>query len=202
MTNEHNILPDDQSFHYLKEQIAAGDQRAFRELFDHYAEKLSRFAFSIVKNKEAALELVDEVFVKFWKQRVNVPAIQNLRTYLYTAVKNAALNYLSIRARLQVTEPFDFINIQLQDEGSPEQQLIAAEILKKIRAAVEELPPRCKMIFKLVREDNLKYREVAEILNLSINTVDAQMVIAVKRISEKVKAHFDFFPKGELKKKS
>jgi RNA polymerase sigma-70 factor (ECF subfamily) len=68
---------------------------------------------------------------------------------------------------------------------------------------VEDLPSRCKIIFKLVREDGLKYKEVAEVLNVSVNTVDAQMVIAVKRISEKVKMHFDFFAgPARLSKKS
>lgn len=191
-------LQDEQA---LKHRIAEGDQRAFRQLFDEYAGKLSGFAYSIMKNRETALEIVDEVFVKCWKQRTRLPAIQNIKTYLYTAVKNASLNYLSARAHLQATDPFDFINIQLQDEGSPEQQLITGELFNRIRNAVEELPPRCKMIFKLVREDNLKYREVAAILNLSVNTVDAQMVIAVKRISEKVKGHFDFFPRTPAKKK-
>jgi RNA polymerase sigma-70 factor (family 1) len=174
--------------------IAAGDERAFRQLFDHYAERLTTFAFSIVKSREASMEVVDEIFVKLWKQRSQAAAIQHIRTYLYTAVKNASLNYLSAKANRQIAEPFDFINIQLQDDHDPEQQLITNELFSKIRSAVEELPPRCKMIFKLVREDGLKYKEVADILNLSVNTVDAQMVIAVKRISEKVRGHFDFYP--------
>jgi RNA polymerase sigma-70 factor (family 1) len=182
--NDHAILTD----------IAAGDQRAFRQLFDHYAERLTAFAFSIVKSREAAMEVVDEIFVKLWKQRSKAAAIHHIRTYLYTAAKNASLNYLSAKANRQVTEPFDFIDIQLQDDRDPEQQLITSELFSKIRSAVEELPPRCKMIFKLVREDGLRYREVADILNLSINTVDAQMVIAVKRISEQVRGHFDFYP--------
>ncbi|MET0392824.1 MAG: RNA polymerase sigma-70 factor [Chitinophagaceae bacterium] len=197
--NSEDLL-DDQALQFLKSRIAEGDQRAFRQLFDQYAERLSRFSVSITRHKEAALEIVDEIFVKFWKQRAAVPGIRNLRTYLYTATKNASLNYLSAQAHLQLTDPFDSINIQLQEE-SPEQQLITAELFQRIRAAVEELPPRCRMIFKLVREDNLKYKEVAGILNLSVNTVDAQMVIAVKRISEKVKGHFDRFPKIQLKKK-
>lgn len=184
----------------LQQQIAMGDQRAFRQLFDHYAQKLTRFAFSIVKNNEAAVEIIDEVFIRIWKQRENVPAITHLTTYLYTATKNTALNYLSRKANEQINEPFDFINIQLQEEECPDQQMVTAEIFKNIRAAIEELPPRCKMIFKLVREDGLRYQQVADILNISINTVDAQMVIAVKKISEKVKVHFDFFPKMATKK--
>lgn len=191
---------DEKSLQSLQAQIAVGDQQAFRQLFDHFSTRLSQFALSIVRNKDAAIEIVDEVFVKVWKQRMHVTAISHLKTYLYTAIKNASLNYLSRKANEQVTEPFDYINIQLNEEDYPDQQMITSEIFRHIRAAIDDLPPRCKMIFKLVREDGLKYKEVAEILNISINTVDAQMVIAVKKISEKVKAHFEFFPSMTAKK--
>jgi len=187
-TNENNFTD-------LKYEIAAGNQNAFRQLFDSYSKPLAQFAFSIVQTKDAALDVVDEVFIRMWKNKENIIAIENIRVYLYTAVKNAALNYLSHISRQQINEPFDYLNIQLVEEHRPDQQMITEELFKKIHAAVEELPPRCKMIFKLVREDGLKYKEVAEILNLSVNTVDAQMVIAVKRIVEKVKTHFDFLPR-------
>lgn len=182
-------------------EIALGNYTAFRELFDCYAQKLTQFAFSITRNKEAAVEILDEVFVKIWKNRDNLAAIENLKTYLYTAIKNTALNYLSQKANHHITEPFDFVNISLAVAESPEQEFISKEILKKINDAVDALPPRCKIIFKLVREDGLKYREVAEILNISAHTVDAQMVIAVKKISEKVSMYFDTFPQKTLSKK-
>jgi RNA polymerase sigma-70 factor (ECF subfamily) len=159
-----------------------------------YSKVLVRFAFSFVKAKDTAIELVDSVFVKLWKQKEQVSHIQNLKVYLYTATKNASLNYLSQKAYHSITEPFDYINIKLNDEQTPEQKLIHSEIQKKIIAAIDELPPRCKIIFKLVREDGLKYKETAQVLNISVKTVDAQMVIAVKRISEKVKDYFDCFP--------
>lgn len=194
------IVLTDQALHLLQKQIAVGDQRAFRQLFDSYAERLTGFAYSILKNKDAATEIVDEVFVRVWKNKETITAIEHLTTYLYTATKNASLNFLSRKANEQLTDSFDFINIQLQDEECPDQQMITSEIFKSIRAAVDELPPRCKMIFKLVREDGLKYQEVADILHISVNTVDAQMVIAVKKISEKVKGHFDFLPRFVTKK--
>lgn len=194
------IVLTEEVLHLLQQQIAVGDQRAFRQLFDYYAERLTRFAYSILKNKDAATEVVDEVFVKIWKQKESITEIRHLTTYLYTATKNASLNYLSRKANEQITDSFDFINIQLQEEDCPDQQMITSEIFRSIRAAVEDLPPRCKMIFKLVREDGLKYQEVADILHISVNTVDAQMVIAVKKISEKVKGHFDFLPKMVTKR--
>jgi RNA polymerase sigma-70 factor (family 1) len=185
----------------ILQKIASGDQQAFRQLFDTFSKKLVHFSFAIVRVKDAALEVVDDVFVRLWKNRQHADQIQNISVYLYTAVKNTSLNYLAQMARQQVSESFDFIDIHLASGQSPEQRMITTEIFKKIQAAVEELPPRCKMIFKLVREDGLKYKEVAQILNVSVNTVDAQMVIAVKRISEKVKPHLDIFPQVYAAKK-
>jgi len=185
----------------VKKEIASGNQSAFRQLYDSYSKKLVHFAYAILKESDASVEVVDEVFIKIWKNRETINTILNLRVYLYKAVKNTSLNYISRRANALQTEPFDYINIQLSDDLSPEQKLITSEIYQKIKVAVNNLPPRCKMIFKLVREDGLRYREVAAILNISENTVDAQMVIAVHRISEAVKCQFDFFP-SRVEKKS
>ncbi|MRG44862.1 RNA polymerase sigma-70 factor [Chitinophaga sp. SYP-B3965] len=180
--------------------MGVGDEQAFRRLFQYYSPRLSQFAFSIIKIKEVATEIVDDVFIKLWKQREKAPSIANIRVYLYVAVKNSSLNYLSSKAHRQITEPFNDLDIALSNDPAPDEKMISAELLGKITAAVESLPPRCKMIFKLVREDGLRYKDVAEILNLTVNTVDAQMVIAVKRISEKVQTHFTTFPQKAVKK--
>ncbi|WP_295117430.1 RNA polymerase sigma-70 factor [uncultured Chitinophaga sp.] len=180
--------------------IADGDEQEFRRLFRYYSPRLNQFACSIVKTNEAAAEIVDDVFIRFWKHREKALAIANLRVYLYVAVKNGSLNYLSAKAQRQITEPFEHFDIEQSRDQAPDQKMISAEIQAKITAAVESLPPRCKMIFKLVREDGLRYKDVAEILNLTVNTIDAQMVIAVKRISEKVQTHFTAFPQKAVKK--
>jgi RNA polymerase sigma-70 factor (family 1) len=184
----------------LKEKIADGDQNSFRQLFHLYSKKLTQFAFAIVKSNDAAREIVDEVFIKIWRNKSSITTIENLTVYLYTAIKNTSLNYLSARARENMVESFDFFSVQLSDNNSPEKALITSEMLKKINAAIDQLPPRCKMVFKLVREDNLSYKEVGAILKISPKTVDAQMMIAVKQISEKVKMDFDYFPNRNIKK--
>lgn len=184
----------------LKERIASSDPLAFRQLFEMYMDKLSSFATSIIKSPESAAEIVDEVFLKVWNNRSSITSINNLRVYLYSAVKNESLNHLSQKARRLVTEPFDEIDIQIGNHPDPEQLLITRELYQKIRAAVETLPPRCKMIFKLVKEDGLQYKEVAEILNLSVKTIDAQMVIAVTRLREAVRQDFNLPVQKKSKK--
>ncbi|MBO9564806.1 MAG: RNA polymerase sigma-70 factor [Niastella sp.] len=180
----------------LLQQVALGDQLAFRELYHLFHKRLHYFAFALVKSKEAAEEIVEDVFIRLWNQRSSITEINNLKIYLYTATKNTALNYLSKKARESIVEPFDNIDIALQETGvSPEQIMITAETYQKIKQAVEALPPRCKMIFKLIREDGLRYKEVSEILNISINTIDAQMAIAVQRIADAVRKDFEKFPR-------
>jgi RNA polymerase sigma-70 factor (family 1) len=177
----------------LLARIASGEEEAFRHVYVFYYRRLFQFAFALVKTREPAEEIVEDVFVRIWQSRETIGAIQNLRIYLYTAIKNAALNYLSQKARQSITEPFDHIHISVESStDTPEQILITAEIQQKIQTAVDALPPRCKMIFKLVREDGLKYKEIASILNISINTIDAQMAIAIKKITAAIGAEFDF----------
>ena len=159
--------------------------------------------YQATKNKEVAEELVEDVFIKFWKNRKNVADIRNLKIYLYTATKNTCLNYLSSKANESITKPFDAINIELSDSICPEQLLIYQETFTRIKNAIETLPPKCKIIFKLIREDGLKYKEAADVLNLSYHTVDAQMTIAIRRIALIVGAEFEKLPNSHsIKNKS
>jgi len=170
----------------LQSQVALGDTRAFRQIFDALFYNLTKFSFSFVHSKEAATEIVDELFVQLWIKRADIMKINDLRVYLYTATKNASLNYISKKAKQIEIEPYENLQVQMTDLVSPEQIMITKEMLQKIKEAVDTLPPRCKLIFKFVREDGLSYAEVAEILGLSIKTIDAQMVIAVSRIRGKL----------------
>ncbi len=170
----------------LQSQVALGDTRAFRQIFDALFYNLTKFSFSFVHSKEVATEIVDELFVQLWIKRADIMKINDLRVYLYTATKNASLNYISKKAKQIAVEPYENLQVQMTDLVSPEQIMITKEMLQKIKEAVDTLPPRCKLIFKFVREDGLSYAEVAEILGLSIKTIDAQMVIAVARIRGKL----------------
>jgi len=156
---------------------------AFTQLYLHFGKKLIQFALSLVRSKEIAEELVEDVFVKLWANRNNIVEIENLTVYLYVAVKNRSLNALSHKAKELIAAPFDYLDTTLDGFApDPYDIMITSEMMASMHLAIDELPPRCKMIFKLVREDGLQYKEVADILNISINTIDTQMAIAVKKI--------------------
>ncbi len=171
--------------HNLQYRISNEDHAAFASLFELFNKRLVTFSRSLVHSKETAEDVVEDVFVKVWSKRHTIHTIDNLAVYLYVAVKNLSLNKISEKARQMITQPFDDIEPQVEALAeNPYSLLITSEMLGKMNKAVEELPPRCKMIFKLVREDGLRYKEVAQILNISVNTIDVQMAIAVKRICE------------------
>ena len=164
-------------------RIAKHDEMAFTQLYLRFGKRLIHFSMSLVRSKELAEELVEDVFVKLWANRFHINEIENLTVYLYVAVKNRSLNVLSQKARELITAPFDYLDTPPDEfAADPYDLMITSEMMASMHLAIEELPPRCKMIFKLIREDGLKYKEVADILNISVNTIDAQMAIAVKKI--------------------
>jgi RNA polymerase sigma factor (sigma-70 family) len=111
----------------------------------------------------------------------------NPELYLLTCARNRALEYLrKPSVRLSEDALYDF---PLQWEVSPEQLLISTEMVGHINKAIGQLAPKCKLIFLLVKESNLKYKEVAGLLHISIKTVEAQMSIALNKISLAVPMH-------------
>lgn len=170
----------------IQQQICGGDEKALATLYGLYARRLLHFARLITRSNELSEEIVEDVFVKLWSQRHKATAIENLAVYLYVAVKNTALNAISQKARQLIHAPFDDLafEIGLSTQADPHDLLVTSELMQRMQDAVNALPARCRMIFKLVREDGLRHREVAEVLNISIHTVEAQMAIAVKKICE------------------
>jgi RNA polymerase sigma-19 factor, ECF subfamily len=167
----------------LQQRVAIGDETAFTQLYLHFGKKLLQFALSLVRSREISEELVEDVFVKIWAGRQRITEIDNLTVYLYVAVKNRALNSLSQKAKELIAAPFDYLDMSIDEFATdPYDLMITSEMMTHMHRVIENLPPRCKMIFKLIREDGLKYKEVAEILNISVNTIDAQMAIAVKKL--------------------
>lgn len=168
----------------LQQRIAFyEDMKAYEQLFDLLYNGLLRFSYAFVKSNEAAEEIVSDVFVKVWQMRDKLPEIGNLKVYLYTIAKNFSHNYITKHYKnrlLSLDEPELETAIAI---GDPEEICISADVLNKIREAIGQLPPQCRIIFQLVKEEGLKYKEVAEVLHISILTVRNQVAIASKKIA-------------------
>ncbi len=159
------------------------DHLAYKELFTAFYSNLFHFAFSFIQNKQLAEEIVSDVFIKIWQKRKELEKIKNLKVYLYIAVRNTAFNYLEKQKRTATTNIDQFTEEFRSIYFNPEQLMITAEMVALIRKAIDNLPTRCKLIFKLVKEDNLRYKEVATILSISEKTVENQLAIALRKIA-------------------
>ena len=169
---------DNLNFTILVEKIRNGDESAFSELFRSYYSQLYRFARRYVKNKQAAEDIAQDVFVNIWRNREKWRIRTSLRSYLYTAVRNRALNHLK-RAEVENRRAEIAGNITVP-ATTPEGHLHAKEIEEKVYKAIEELPVNCRQIFMLKKFDSLSYSEIAEIHGISVNTVKTQLSRAVK----------------------
>ncbi|HMU47903.1 MAG TPA: sigma-70 family RNA polymerase sigma factor [Chitinophagaceae bacterium] len=177
------MLENDQIRRLLSAISLNNDQTAYKELFILLHSRLKQFAFSILKSGEEAEELVSDIFIGIWEKRNHLTSIETPLLYFYKTAKNLAYNRINKMKKQPISADDWFIQFH-SIYFDPEKLMVTEEMMRQIRNAVNELPPRCKLIFKLVKEDGLKYREVAELLNLSIKTIEAQMAIALRRLGK------------------
>ena len=183
----------------LQRRIAEGEQSALKLLYDNYNARLFQLAYAIIRSRESAEEIVADVFIKIWEKREQVRTIENFSFYIYVAARNTSISYLRKQG---YNKNFNLDEAALpyyQLDATPEEMMITNEILQKINRAINELPPKCRLIFKLVKEDGLKYREVAELLEVSTKTVENQIGIALKKIHEAIRIHLPgyFVPRSK-----
>ncbi len=167
------------------------DEQAFKSLYEQYAFDLFQLAYAYLKNRELAEEAVNDVFLSVWKKKENLPEIENIYLYLCKSVKNSAIDYLE-SGKKRAANAMEAQALQTDHIGfvmDPEHLMINRELNQQIKKAILSLPPRCRLIFKLIKEDGLKYREVAELLSLSSRTVETQLAIALKRIGSSLLPH-------------
>lgn len=170
-------------------QIASGDESAFNQLFRCLYIRLVDFAANMLKARPPAEEIVNDVFVKLWQRRQYLPEVQKLKVFLYVAVKNGCYNYLRSNSLWSVTVGIDQVAsiTSLQD---PEADMAFRELQHRLNTIIAALPEQCRQVFRMVREDGLKYKEVAEVLQISPRTVETQLFRAIKKIRQELEHSF------------
>jgi RNA polymerase sigma-70 factor (ECF subfamily) len=169
----------------LQQKIALyEDMKAYEELYNLLYPGVHRFAWAFVKNRDTASDIGSDVFIKLWQIRGRLTEIQNLKVYLFTLARNFSYNYLTQQYKKVVLSLDEADPDALISFDDPEALCISADAVEKIRLAIRQLPPQCRIIFQLVREEGMKYKEVADVLHLSVLTVRNQVAIATKKIVE------------------
>lgn len=164
-------------------------EEVFRELFNLYYDRFYRIAVYYLKDKENAREVVSDVFFSLWEQRKKLFNINNFDNYCFILLKNAALNKLE-KDKRKTTEALDDIPESKNTDPSPEEDLLNDELLQIYVQTLDDLPPKCREVYILVKEQGLKYAEVADKLDISVKTVDAQLQKAITRLKEKINNYY------------
>ena len=169
------------------EKIRNGDEYAFRDLFKTYYQAMVNLARRYVRDMQIAENVVGDVFLKVWTNRKGLHVSTSMKAYLFQAVRNGSLNYIK-RSENERRKILD-IRESLASARTPEDDLSEKEMLEAIRQAIAELPERSRSVFTMHRYDRLKYAEIAEILNISVGTVETHMVRALKFLRKRL-SHF------------
>lgn len=176
--------------HILFERIKEGDEKAFEGLFRAYYPFLCSYATRILKDATAAEEIVQELFVKLWEKRSATHIGTSVKNYLFSSVKNLCLNHIR---HAGVRDEYVKKIQQEQQYFSDEDAESESVLFEMLEAEIESMPEKRREIFRMSRRDGLKYREIAEKLNISVKTVEAQMGLAFKYLREKLQAYLTLF---------
>ncbi|REL32842.1 RNA polymerase sigma-70 factor [Rhodohalobacter sp. SW132] len=177
------------------EMIREGDEYAFELLFKEYYEQLTRFSWRFVKCKAVAEGLVQDIFSDLWENRGNMELTGCIRPYLYKVVKNHSLNYIKHQEVQNKYDPLwmDQKEVPMIKYGKEKRE---EQIREAIKQAVEKLPERSRMTYKLHRHDGLTYKEIAEVMDVSVKTVESQMTRTLKLLREQLAHLLPFLAVG------
>jgi RNA polymerase sigma-70 factor (ECF subfamily) len=168
---------------YLK--IREGDERAFQTLFRKYYAVLCNYARQIMDDKVLAEETVQDMFVKIWEKRQALTIETSVKNYFFRSVRNHCLN--QIQHEKIKKQYAGRVLESARQEIDPEQNFIEVDLLRRIEESIASLPPKRREIFRLSREQGMKYKEIAEALTISEKTVEAQMGLALKHLRNELK---------------
>jgi RNA polymerase sigma-70 factor (ECF subfamily) len=172
----------------LLTQLKRNDQRALKVLFDQYHHSLCNLAVTIVRDSDAARDIVQEVFVKLWRNRDQLDAVIVLNAYLRRAVVNTSLNYLeNSNTKGKIT--LDKADLTSHVSSSAHQQLEYSELREKVAHVVASLPDRTRTVYTLIRSEEMSYKEVAEALSISTKAVEKEIMKALRILREALREY-------------
>lgn len=170
----------------MKDQLAVriklGDEQALELLFHKYYFRLCAFANKFLNDPDEAQDIIQDVFIKIWEGRNDIDPEECLKSYLFKITQNLSFNKLRRKkVESRYIEIYKLIYIDHQ-EFSSHDSLLAKELEERISSSIGNLPSECRKVFELSRNEGLKYKEIAETLNISIKTVEAQVSKALRTI--------------------
>jgi len=176
---------------HLVNLVSEGDEPAFERLFKSYFKSLHAYAMVIVRDDILAEEAVQQVFFRIWEKKEQLKVHTSVKAFLYRAVYNECINYLNRRKHRSAYEDHMLKTGAGESYESALMRIERTELETQLQKAMDGLPPQCRNIFYMSRFGELKYREIAAELGLSVKTVEVQMGKALKILRAKL---VDFLP--------
>lgn len=182
-------IKQDNSEQYLLQQLIAGDEDGFVGLYEIHHRAIYNFILRYVSSAPLAEDLTQEVFIKIWESRQNLVEVKSFKAYLFVTARNHTLNSLKVvfRSEAAIGELVSgFVNLR----NSTEDEILHKDYLLFLKNTLNNLPERTREIFKLCREEQKSYEEVAKTLNISRNAVKNHMVQSMKVLGSSIKKEF------------
>jgi len=164
--------------------LLSGDEETFESVYKYFLRPLHRYAITMLKDDDAAKGMVQNIFLKLWERRETLQFNGSLQAYLYASVYHECLNYLR-HEKVKLNHQ-DHITYSMKNNTETNDSMELTDLKEKVQQAMNLLPEKCRTIFQLSRFDELKYREIADFLGISIKTVEAQMGKALKILRYKL----------------
>lgn len=168
-------------------RLQEGDKEAFTNLYYAYKDKLFGFAMSITNSSTKAEDIVQDVFLKIWKNRSSIAEVENINAFIFRVAQNQIIDELRKFAKEQLTfSSADYIINKEDGDANPIEDLMKKEVREKIEEAINLLPPQQKRIYTLHNDKGYKYEEIASELNLSVSTIRNHMSQAINNIRKQL----------------
>ena len=155
-----------------------GEEKGFSFFFREYHAALCYFSFRIIKDKDNAEDIVSEAYVKLWERHSGFDNLGSIRSFLYTVVHNASIDFLRQNKKRSAYSK-EIAYLDEEKESYVLQQIIETETYREIVASLKKLPPKCREIFRMIYFEGKDYAEIANELKLSINTIRVQKARAL-----------------------
>lgn len=169
----------------IASQLAKKDEAAFEQVFKSHFKNLHAYAYTILKEEAQAEEIVQQVFFKLWERADSLIIRGSVTAYLYRAVHNESLNY--IKHKKVRNEHRLHVAYSMKDQADhATKKVLGSELEKKLQEAMDDLPEQCRTIFQMSRFEEMKYREIADRLDISVKTVENQMGKALRLLRTKL----------------
>ena len=171
----------------LGKRIKKGELEAFDLVYKKYSQRLYGFAFSMLKNKEDAKEIVQETFLKLWSHRTKINSSYSFKSFLFSISFNITIDLL--RRRTQNTEFKNYLRTHFNGESSRTDELVQyRELTEVLEQLIDDLPAQRRKIYQMSREEGLSHKEIAEKLGITVKTVENHLNLALKYFRKKMDA--------------